>query len=94
VTPEQRDKFIAIAQMGVTCGLATPEEWLLNYTLHQSNFEAYPDIPANYEAALEAFAAFWRDTASYQEEQEFFNNSTPREIIDYIYQNKDTKLVP
>ena len=80
--------------MGVVCGLSSPEEWLLNYTLHQTNFEVYAHIPRNYQLALEAFAAFWKGTASYQEEQEYFDNSTTREIIDYVYHNKKARLIP
>lgn len=80
--------------MGVACGLSSPTEWLLNYTLHQTNFEVYSEIPENYKLAIEAYAAFWRSTAGYQEEQEFFSNSDDQQVIEYVYQNAGAKLRP
>lgn len=62
MTQEQKDLFISIAQMGMTCGLDHPFEWLNNYIRHLPNFEVYEDIPGKQEAAEDAFIAFLKDT--------------------------------
>lgn len=92
MTPNQQAKFIQIAQMGVACGLTTPEEWLLNYSLHQMNFEPLAEIPRNYELALEAYAAFWRGTASDPHEKLGFDAMSDYEIVDSRY--RYSKLRP
>ena len=68
MTPEQRDFFVWIAQLGVCCGLDHPLEWLMNYQLHQMNLEVYEDIPARRVLAWETMFAFYKGTGPEFEE--------------------------
>lgn len=64
MTPEQKDTFISIAQMGVACGLDHPYEWLVNYELHAPQLMAYTDANKNMNKAYDAFLAFFHDCGS------------------------------
>ena len=66
MTNEQMSLFLKVARMGLICGLGTPYEWYLNYTMH-------PPLPfLNKETMLSqvrrAFANFFRGCASCEEE--------------------------
>ncbi len=63
MTNEQKDLFISIAQMGMTCGLDHPFEWLNNYIRHLPNFAIYAEIPEKQKDAEDAFIMFLRNTA-------------------------------
>lgn len=64
MTPEQKDLFISIAQMGMTCGLNHPFEWLSNYIKHLPNFAIYAEIPEKERDAEDAFVAFLQNTGA------------------------------
>jgi hypothetical protein len=68
VTPEQKELFIWIAQMGIACGLEHPFEWYFNYVRHLPQLVAYPDMPKVETEAMEAFTAFYKDTASHPDD--------------------------
>ena len=64
MTPEQKDAFISIAQMGVACGLDHPYEWLVNYEMHAPQLMAYTDVDKNLRIARRAFLEFFHGCGS------------------------------
>lgn len=64
MTPEQKDIFVSIAQMGVACGLDHPYEWLMNYDMHAGQLMSYKDVNDNMNKAYGAFVAFFNGCGS------------------------------
>jgi hypothetical protein len=62
MTPQQKDTFIQVAQIGVCCGLYNLQEWYDNFMMHTINIYKYEDIPKEEYKAISAFAQFFRES--------------------------------
>lgn len=84
MTDEQEHTFVAIAQMGVACGLDHRYEWLSNYLFHVINTIPYYERDDARERAISAFAQFERETASCPEEDRELGSMTDEQYIERV----------
>lgn len=93
MTPEQKDIFISIAQMGVVCGLDHPYEWLVNYELHAPQLMPYADANKNMNKAYEAFLAFFHGCGSCPRDpmETWSTDDMIKAINEFYRRSKDAK---
>lgn len=61
---QQKELFVGLARLGVSCGLWHPYEWLINYLRALDTWCAYGEIPKRTAEANEAFLVFFKECAA------------------------------
>jgi DNA primase large subunit len=64
----------------MVCGLEHPYEFYSNYVRHLPQLVSYKDVGTAEQAAVEAFVAFMKGTASCPEEEEELQALTPEDL--------------
>jgi hypothetical protein len=67
MTLKQAQVFVQTAQLGVTCGLYHPIEWIAN-ALDHCGWLPEEEIPEYKESVIDAFLAFFHGTGAYPED--------------------------
>ena len=85
---KQKDKFIEIAQFGVSCGLEHPFEWIENFLYHGLQlcpFEERHELEVN---AVDAFVAFYKCCDSYPGEYNYLTRESFMGMVNDWYNIK------
>jgi len=90
MTQEQKDIFISIMKLGVYCGCNSPQEALLNYTLHDLQCMPYDESFEAEKKAINAFAEFYRE--SHKNTGEFFDGISDEKFIEWVDKPLNDKL--
>ena len=62
MTQDQKNLFVAIAQMGIICGLTHPFEWYVNYMRSLQIIYTDVKLPQKQKEATECFLEFYKET--------------------------------